>query len=408
MPEVERRAHQHQLAQLRGLLDIGRALRAGGELEAVLDSVAARFASHGLPHGRDQPAPAGLGRLRGRRGAGLRGPRDSCSATTRASDWEVCSTTASSARRVLHPDGASTGRDDAATYIPDIPPSDDPGAWHADDALLVPLRGAGGDLARRPLHRRARQRAQARPGRARARSPPCATTPPRRSSTRRPRRRPGATAPRSSTCCASPRRSTPAQLGRGVLAAVCAASATRSASARSWCAARGPDRHLRPRARWAGGRGARRTADRDIAEHRAAVRPRAPAGGLRLLTLERGAPRRCPRSSTASTRRDHNGRGPRGVEPPLADRPAPRPRRRGDRRHLGRRPGRPPAADDRAPAGAARVRQPGRRARRVGAPAREHAPSRRARPADRPAQPPRLRERHRRADRRRPRGGRRC
>jgi GAF domain-containing protein len=32
------------------------------------------------------------------------------------------------------------------TYVPDIEPSSDPDAWCADDALFVPLRGAGGKL----------------------------------------------------------------------------------------------------------------------------------------------------------------------------------------------------------------------------------------------------------------------
>jgi GAF domain-containing protein len=30
--------------------------------------------------------------------------------------------------------------------VPDIEPSDDPDAWDAEDALLVPLRGCSGEL----------------------------------------------------------------------------------------------------------------------------------------------------------------------------------------------------------------------------------------------------------------------
>ena len=33
-----------------------------------------------------------------------------------------------------------------ASYVPDRPPSDDPGAWHPEDALLVPLHGLDGEL----------------------------------------------------------------------------------------------------------------------------------------------------------------------------------------------------------------------------------------------------------------------
>src|SRR5437868_8191130 len=36
--------------------------------------------------------------------------------------------------------------DSLATYTPDIPVSDDPNAWHPDDALFAPMRGADGRL----------------------------------------------------------------------------------------------------------------------------------------------------------------------------------------------------------------------------------------------------------------------
>ena len=51
-------------------------------------------------------------------------------------------------RRLLRPAGrASTGtRSPAAPTSPEIEPTDDPDAWQADDALFVPLRGAGGKL----------------------------------------------------------------------------------------------------------------------------------------------------------------------------------------------------------------------------------------------------------------------
>ena len=63
-------------------------------------------------------------------------------------------------RRLLRPArGASTGtRSRAAPTSPRSSPRDDPDAWQADDALFVPLRGAGGQAPRRGVGGRARDR----------------------------------------------------------------------------------------------------------------------------------------------------------------------------------------------------------------------------------------------------------
>src|SRR2546430_8229281 len=35
---------------------------------------------------------------------------------------------------------------DVATFVPDIEPTDDPDAWHPEDALMVPMRHSAGHL----------------------------------------------------------------------------------------------------------------------------------------------------------------------------------------------------------------------------------------------------------------------
>src|SRR5918998_608678 len=44
------------------------------------------------------------------------------------------------------PAGSTAWLDDGATFIPDIQPSSDPNAWHAEDGLLVPLASADGEM----------------------------------------------------------------------------------------------------------------------------------------------------------------------------------------------------------------------------------------------------------------------
>jgi len=46
----------------------------------------------------------------------------------------------------LVPEGEFDWDDHAASYKPDLPPSSDPNAWHADDALFAPMRGEDGQL----------------------------------------------------------------------------------------------------------------------------------------------------------------------------------------------------------------------------------------------------------------------
>ena len=61
----------------------------------------------------------------------------------------------------LVPSGEFDWEVTSARYTPDLPVSDDPNAWHPDDALFAPMRAADGTAARDPLGRRADLRPQA-------------------------------------------------------------------------------------------------------------------------------------------------------------------------------------------------------------------------------------------------------
>src|SRR5207237_10399885 len=63
------------------------------------------------------------------------------------SDWEPLLDQRFLQRGVyLVPEGEFNWENHLATYTPDLPVSDDPNAWHPDDALFAPMRGGDGQL----------------------------------------------------------------------------------------------------------------------------------------------------------------------------------------------------------------------------------------------------------------------
>ena len=291
-------------------------------------------------------------------------------------------------------------RDGLRSYTPDLEVPDEPGAWHPDDALMVPLRSASGEVlgivgvdepvtGRRPsqvelelLERRRRaRRDRGRAGPEHRRGPP----PPRR------RRAP-------------PARVLPAhgpQLGGGH---------ARRRLRRHPRGARLPEGDGVPRRpprrppRADVGRRLHGRAGRGLPAVPARGPPAAARRGVRAPRLRRHGPRLGPAP--------HAARHPRhllvgqqraraaGVVAPLARRAAARPRRPARRHGVGGRPRGLRAPLRRVAAGAAGVREPGDERDRVRAPARQPAPPRRPRPAHRAAQPPRLRAGHQRQPRR--------
>src|SRR4051794_38452039 len=137
-------------SRLRGLLEVTRLVRTGEDLpellaaiaETVSDSLAFRTVVINLyrrewddfvvstVYGSDEAREALLGRVR------------------QVRDWDPLLDQRSLLRGVyLVPAGEFDWESYGDTaYTPDIKPSDDPSAWHPDDALLVPMRGADGSL----------------------------------------------------------------------------------------------------------------------------------------------------------------------------------------------------------------------------------------------------------------------
>jgi hypothetical protein len=135
--------------QLPGLLDIGRALRSGGDLGHVLSAVAAGFSRASgfgtvvvnlrrpawddfevvLAYGCDEAAAALLGK------------------TTSWSDWEpILADEFEHGSAYFIPAGTRDWHGDMVSFISDIAASGDPRAWDAEDALMVPLIASTGEL----------------------------------------------------------------------------------------------------------------------------------------------------------------------------------------------------------------------------------------------------------------------
>jgi diguanylate cyclase (GGDEF)-like protein len=143
-------SHAATLDRLRGLLDVAAAVRSGDDLPAVLASVAAAVAGplgYGAvvinlsrPAWDDFEVVVVLGNEESQ--ALLMGQ------TSRRSDWDPLL-----APRFLNhgayfiPAGEyDWSRDGLRAYTPEIAIVDDPRAWHPDDALMVPLRAASGEV----------------------------------------------------------------------------------------------------------------------------------------------------------------------------------------------------------------------------------------------------------------------
>src|SRR5829696_464639 len=142
--------HDHAAQDpLLGLLEIGSALRAGGEPQAMLTAVASAvrrttgFATIVInlyrPAWDDFQVAVVEGSAEAR--AHLMGAR-----TTRSQWRELLHARFDHAGAYFVPAGAAEWTLDDATFIPDITPSEDPDAWNAEDALLIPLASSTGDL----------------------------------------------------------------------------------------------------------------------------------------------------------------------------------------------------------------------------------------------------------------------
>ena len=136
--------------QLRGLLDIGRALRSGGDLEPVLSAIAAGLLrATGFkavvinlrrPQWDDFEVVVSLGEEDDAYEA-LIG-----AATTWANWGPFLVPEHETAGAYFIPAGTIDWSFDHACYVPDRPASEDPRDWHPEDALLVPLTDSEGEL----------------------------------------------------------------------------------------------------------------------------------------------------------------------------------------------------------------------------------------------------------------------
>ena len=135
-------------SRLRGLLEVTRLVRTGEELPELLAAIA-RTVSDSLAfrtvvinlyrqewddfivstvYGSDEAREALLGQVR------------------QVSDWEPLLDQRFLQRGAYLVPYGEFNWESLATYTPDLPVSDDPNAWHPDDALFAPMRGADGRL----------------------------------------------------------------------------------------------------------------------------------------------------------------------------------------------------------------------------------------------------------------------
>jgi PAS domain S-box-containing protein len=135
-------------SRLRGLLDVTRLVRTGEELPALLSAIA-RTASDSLAFrtvvinlyrpewddfvvttvfGSDEAREALLGQVR------------------QVSDWEPLLDQRFLQRGAYLVPQGEFDWSEHQTFTPDLPVSDDPNAWHPDDALFAPMRAADGKL----------------------------------------------------------------------------------------------------------------------------------------------------------------------------------------------------------------------------------------------------------------------
>jgi diguanylate cyclase (GGDEF)-like protein len=143
-------SHAASLDRLRGLLDVAAAVRSGDDLPTVLASVAAAVAGplgYGAvvinlyrPAWDDFEVVVVLGNEESQ--ALLMGQ------TSRRADWDplLSPRFLSHGAYFIESGGYDWSRDGLRAYTPDIEIVDDARAWHPDDALMVPLRSASGEV----------------------------------------------------------------------------------------------------------------------------------------------------------------------------------------------------------------------------------------------------------------------
>ena len=219
-------SHAATLDRLRGLLDVAAAVRTGDELPAVLASVAAAIAGplgYGAvvinlyrPAWDDFEVVVVLGNEESQRAAD--GPDLAAGGLGPAARAAL-----PPPRRLLRP-RRRVRLEPATACAPTRPTSRSSTTrtrWHPDDALMVPLRSASGEVLGIVVGRRAGHRPPARPGRARAAQRRRRARRDRASSRPRAPPRAAATAPPSSTSCACPPSSRGATRREEMLDAVC-------------------------------------------------------------------------------------------------------------------------------------------------------------------------------------------
>ena len=146
-------------SRLRGLLEVTRLLRTGDELPDLLLSVA-RTVSDSLAF---RTVVVNLYRREWNDFVvstvyGSEGAREALLGQVRqVDDWEPLLDQRFLQRGAYVVPSGEFDWDEysGSVYTPNLQVSDDPGAWHPDDALFVPMRGSDGRAARDSLRRRA-------------------------------------------------------------------------------------------------------------------------------------------------------------------------------------------------------------------------------------------------------------
>jgi PAS domain S-box-containing protein len=136
------------LPQLRGLLEVTRLVREERDLTRLVDAIAATIAvSLGFRTVAINLYRPAEGDFMVTTVHGSEGARDVLLGTTRSSDAWAPYFTDRFLRRgaylVPHDEGDWEG---VPSHVPEFEPSTDPDAWHPEDALMVPMRGAHGAL----------------------------------------------------------------------------------------------------------------------------------------------------------------------------------------------------------------------------------------------------------------------
>jgi diguanylate cyclase (GGDEF)-like protein/putative nucleotidyltransferase with HDIG domain len=146
---VSQPADRNRQEALLALLEIGRAMRAGGDLQPVLAAVASavrRATGFGtVVINLHRPAWDDFEVVV------VEGSEDArevlMGATTQWPGWSgLLLERFDHGGAYFIPAGSTEWAMDGATYVPDIAPSDDPDAWDAEDGLMVPLRASTGGL----------------------------------------------------------------------------------------------------------------------------------------------------------------------------------------------------------------------------------------------------------------------